>query len=96
MAAPNKCFLVIGTPGVKKGILIIRVFESLKTFHLNFKLQGFYTHEVRNSYENVGFEVVTLDSRICLFISTTISIHHPLFFFLGWFLRIFIFHSSRL
>ncbi|XLU52416.1 hypothetical protein S245_047064, partial [Arachis hypogaea] len=43
IVALGKCFLVTGPPGVGKNTLIIRVFESLKTFHLNLKLQGFYT-----------------------------------------------------
>ncbi|KAL4286292.1 hypothetical protein AHAS_Ahas19G0071600 [Arachis hypogaea] len=50
--------------------------------------------EVRSSCENVDFEVITLDGRICPLASTTISTYHALFFFLGWCLRVFIFHSS--
>ncbi|KAL1315953.1 uncharacterized protein LOC107487404 [Arachis duranensis] len=73
MAAPGKCILVTGPPGVGKSTLIIRVFESLKASHPNLKLQGFYTREVRSSGERVGFEVVTLDGRTCPLASTTIS-----------------------
>ncbi|XLT08439.1 hypothetical protein HN51_054232, partial [Arachis hypogaea] len=87
MAAPGKCFLVTDLCGVEKSTLIIKVFKSLKTSHLNLKLQDFYTCEVRSSCENVDFEVITLDGRICPLASTTISTYHALFFFLGWCLR---------
>ncbi|KAF8405550.1 hypothetical protein HHK36_010457 [Tetracentron sinense] len=61
MAAPGKCFLVTGPPGVGKTTLVMRVLESLRTSNPNLKVQGFYTREVRQGTERVGFEVVTLD-----------------------------------
>ncbi|GLT82526.1 hypothetical protein SLE2022_008900 [Rubroshorea leprosula] len=73
MAAPGKCFLVTGPPGVGKSTLIIRVFESLKSSNPSFKIQGFYTREIRQGGERVGFEVVTLDGRRAPLASTTIS-----------------------
>jgi len=62
-AAPAKCFLVTGSPGVGKTTLIIKVLECLKNFHPNLKVQGFYTREIREGNERVGFEVVTIDGR---------------------------------
>ncbi|KAF7129810.1 hypothetical protein RHSIM_Rhsim10G0195900 [Rhododendron simsii] len=72
-AAPGKCFLVTGSPGVGKTTLIIKVLECLKTSHPNLKVQGFYTREVREGSERVGFEVVTLDGRRGPLASTTNS-----------------------
>ncbi|KAJ4845870.1 hypothetical protein Tsubulata_048170 [Turnera subulata] len=73
MAAPGKCFLVTGPPGVGKTTLIMRVFESLKSSNPNLKIQGFYTSEIREGGERVGFEVFTLDGRRAPLASTTIS-----------------------
>ncbi|CBI37644.3 hypothetical protein VitviT2T_005818 [Vitis vinifera] len=63
MAGPGKCFLVTGPPGVGKTTLIMRVLETLKISNPNLKVQGFYTSEVREASERVGFQVVTLDGR---------------------------------
>lgn len=63
MAAPAKCFLVTGPPGVGKTTLVTKVFESLKNSNPNLKIQGFYTREIREGAERVAFEVVTLDGR---------------------------------
>ncbi|GLT26908.1 hypothetical protein SLA2020_019460 [Shorea laevis] len=73
MAAPGKCFLITGPPGVGKSTLIMRVFESLKSSNPSFKIQGFYTREIRQGGERVGFEVVTLDGRRAPLASTTTS-----------------------
>ncbi|KAI3462310.1 hypothetical protein Pfo_018973 [Paulownia fortunei] len=73
MAAAGKCFLVTGPPGVGKTTLIIRVLESLKQSNPSLKIQGFYTREVREGSERVGFEVVTLDGRRGPLASTNIS-----------------------
>ncbi|KVE09740.1 Nucleoside-triphosphatase, THEP1 type, partial [Cynara cardunculus var. scolymus] len=59
MAAPAKCFLVTGSPGVGKTTLIARVLETLRISNPNLKIQG----EIRQGGERVGFEVVTLDGR---------------------------------
>ncbi|KAK6922501.1 Nucleoside-triphosphatase, THEP1 type [Dillenia turbinata] len=59
----GKCFLVTGPPGVGKSTLVMRVLESLKTSNPNLKVQGFYTREIRQGGERIGFEVVTLDGR---------------------------------
>ncbi|CDP01789.1 unnamed protein product [Coffea canephora] len=72
-AAPAKCFLVTGPPGVGKTTLIIRVLESLKTAYPNLKVQGFYTREIREGSDRVGFEVVTLDGRTGPLASNKIS-----------------------
>ncbi|KAA8547592.1 hypothetical protein F0562_004021 [Nyssa sinensis] len=63
MAATGKCFLVTGPPGVGKTTLIIKVLESLKISNPDLKVQGFYTREIREGTERVGFEVVTSDGR---------------------------------
>ncbi|KAM7516013.1 hypothetical protein LguiA_005596 [Lonicera macranthoides] len=72
-AAPGKCFLVSGPPGVGKTTLVIRVLESLTNSNPNLKVQGFYTREVREGSERVGFDVVTLDGRKGPLSSTKIS-----------------------
>ncbi|XP_050228002.1 uncharacterized protein LOC126677433 isoform X2 [Mercurialis annua] len=51
----------------------MRVLETLKMSNPNLKIQGFYTSEVREGSERVGFEVVTLDGRKAPLASTTIS-----------------------
>ncbi|PWA95117.1 hypothetical protein CTI12_AA053010 [Artemisia annua] len=63
MAAPAKCFLVTGSPGVGKTTLVSRIVETLKISNPNLRIQGFFTREVRQGGERVGFEVVTLDGR---------------------------------
>ncbi|XP_021301008.1 uncharacterized protein LOC110429343 isoform X1 [Herrania umbratica] len=63
MAGVGKCFLLTGPPGVGKTTLIMRIFESLKLSNPNLKLQGFYTQEIRQGGERIGFEVFTLDGR---------------------------------
>ncbi|KAL0462379.1 UNVERIFIED_CONTAM: Cancer-related nucleoside-triphosphatase [Sesamum latifolium] len=73
MAAPGKCFLVTGPPGVGKTTLIIRVLEALRQSNPSLKIQGFYTRELREGAERVGFEVVTLDGRRGPLASTNIS-----------------------
>ncbi|KAJ6774760.1 CANCER-RELATED NUCLEOSIDE-TRIPHOSPHATASE [Salix purpurea] len=72
-AAPGKCFLVTGPPGAGKTTLIMRVLETLKTSNPSLKIQGFYTREIREGIERVGFEVVTLDGRKAPLASTIIS-----------------------
>ncbi|MQL86561.1 hypothetical protein Taro_019088, partial [Colocasia esculenta] len=62
-AAPGKCFLVTGPPGVGKTTLVMRVLESLRASHPDLRVRGFYTREVREGSQRVGFEVVTLDGR---------------------------------
>ncbi|KAI3896226.1 hypothetical protein MKW92_004345 [Papaver armeniacum] len=74
MAAPStKCFLVTGPPGVGKTTLVMKVLETLRASNPNLKAQGFYTSEIRQGMERVGFEVATLDDRKAPLASTTIS-----------------------
>ncbi|KAJ8428932.1 hypothetical protein Cgig2_009803 [Carnegiea gigantea] len=63
MAAPGKCILITGPPGVGKTTLVIRVLESVKASFPDVKVQGFYTREVRQGNERVGFEVVTVNGQ---------------------------------
>ncbi|KAG9135762.1 hypothetical protein Leryth_002484 [Lithospermum erythrorhizon] len=67
------CFLVTGPPGVGKTTLIIRVLESLKLAYPHLKVQGFYTREIREGTERVGFEVVTIDGRKAMLSSSQIN-----------------------
>lgn len=73
MAATGKCLLVTGPPGVGKTTLVTRVLESLKNSHPYLNVQGFYTREIRQGTERVGFEVVTIDGCKGLLASTTYS-----------------------
>ncbi|PRQ57280.1 putative hydrolase [Rosa chinensis] len=59
--------------GVGKTTLIVKVFETLKSSNPNLKIQGFYTSEVRQGGERVGFQVVTLDGRTAPLASSIIS-----------------------
>ncbi|KAJ0097643.1 hypothetical protein Patl1_29272 [Pistacia atlantica] len=51
----------------------MRVFESLRVSKPSLKVQGFYTREIRQGGERVGFEVVTLDGRTGPLASTIVS-----------------------
>ncbi|XP_010695204.2 uncharacterized protein LOC104907880 [Beta vulgaris subsp. vulgaris] len=73
MATPGKCVLVSGSPGVGKTTLIIRVLENLRASNPNLKVQGFYTREIRQGNERVGFEVITVNDQRC----TLASINSP-------------------
>lgn len=73
MAATGKCFLVTGPAGVGKTTLIVRVLEALRNSNPNLKVQGFFTREIRQGTERIGFEVVTLDGRKALLASNKIS-----------------------
>ncbi|PRQ46564.1 putative hydrolase [Rosa chinensis] len=64
--------------GVGKTTLIVKVFETLKSSNPNLKIQGFYTSEVRQGGERVGFQVVTLDGRTAPLASSIISIPESL------------------
>ena len=69
---------LLNVQGVGKTTLIMRIYESLKLSNPNLKLQGFYSQEIRQGGERVGFEVVTLDGRRGRLACTII----PRFFFL--------------
>ncbi|KAH0456844.1 hypothetical protein IEQ34_014751 [Dendrobium chrysotoxum] len=69
----GKCFLVTGPPGVGKTTLVMRVVESLRASHPELNIQGFYTREIREGSQRVGFEVVTLDGRRGPLASSTAS-----------------------
>ncbi|XP_020888321.1 uncharacterized protein LOC9302851 isoform X1 [Arabidopsis lyrata subsp. lyrata] len=73
MAGTGKCLLVTGPPGVGKTTLIMRVFDMIRVFNPNLKIQGFYTREMRERGQRVGFQVVTLDGRTSLLASSTVS-----------------------
>ncbi|PHT83061.1 hypothetical protein T459_11504 [Capsicum annuum] len=59
--------------GIGKTTLIVRILETLRNSNPNLKVQGFYTREIREGTERVGFEVVTLDGRKGLLASNKIS-----------------------
>ncbi|XP_034481908.1 nucleoside-triphosphatase THEP1 [Drosophila innubila] len=50
-------FLITGQPGVGKTTLVRKICAKLREQH---KLQGFYTEEVRENGQRVGFDVVTI------------------------------------
>lgn len=51
--------LLVGPPGVGKSTIVARVVEALGP-----RGGGFFTREVREAGERVGFEIVTLDGRV--------------------------------
>ncbi|CAI9110487.1 OLC1v1010529C1 [Oldenlandia corymbosa var. corymbosa] len=71
--SPARCLLVTGPPGVGKTTLIMSLLQSLKVTYPNLKVQGFYTREIREGNERVGFEVVTIDGRTGRLASNKIS-----------------------
>ncbi|CAN6463883.1 unnamed protein product [Victoria cruziana] len=73
MGSPGKCILVTGPPGIGKSTLVMRVVERLRTALPDLKVQGFYTREIRQGTERVGFEVVTMQGQRGPLASTTSS-----------------------
>ncbi|CAH2043010.1 unnamed protein product [Thlaspi arvense] len=69
----GKCLLVTGPPGVGKTTVIIRVLDMMRVSNPRLKMQGFYTQEMRERGERVGFQVVALDGRTSLLASSTVS-----------------------
>ena len=69
---------LLNVQGVGKTTLIMRIYESLKLSIPNLKLQGFYSQEIRQGGDRVGFEVLTLDGRRGRLACTI----NPRFFFL--------------
>jgi nucleoside-triphosphatase len=51
--------LITGLPGVGKTTLIKRISEELKQFHPT----GFYTAEIRERGQRLGFELISLDGK---------------------------------
>lgn len=47
--------------GVGKTTLVKKVCDKLE--EMNFECQGFYTEEIREDGQRVGFDVVTLDGK---------------------------------
>ncbi|KAK9109503.1 hypothetical protein Sjap_017563 [Stephania japonica] len=72
-SAPSKCFLVTGPPGIGKTTLVMKVLDTLSSTNPNLKIHGFYSSEVREGSERVGFEVVTVDGKKGSLASSTIS-----------------------
>ncbi|XP_052271082.1 cancer-related nucleoside-triphosphatase-like isoform X2 [Dreissena polymorpha] len=56
---PRRHILLTGVPGIGKTTVCKKVCDKLES--LNFECQGFYTEEVREDGQRVGFDVVTLD-----------------------------------
>nr|KAJ0214296.1 hypothetical protein LSAT_V11C400204310 [Lactuca sativa] len=69
----NRLYIPSTPQGVGKTTLIARVLENLRTSYPNLKIQGFFTLEIRQEGERVGFEVVTLDGRTAPLASINIS-----------------------
>ncbi|XP_052767325.1 cancer-related nucleoside-triphosphatase-like [Mya arenaria] len=58
---PKRHVLLTGQPGVGKTTLCKKVCEKLES--LNFECQGFYTEEIREDGQRVGFDVITFDGK---------------------------------
>ena len=56
----RKNFLLTGLPGVGKTTVIRKVLQLLPK---NLKVDGFFTEEVREGGERIGFQIVTLDGQ---------------------------------
>lgn len=56
-------FLITGQPGVGKTTLVRKICAKLGEQN---KLQGFYTEEVRENGQRIGFDVVTMDGTRCI------------------------------
>jgi len=54
----GKAFLITGHPGVGKTTLVKRIVEKLP-----FNAGGFYTEEMREGGQRVGFKIATLDGK---------------------------------
>ncbi|KAL9240816.1 hypothetical protein vseg_014994 [Gypsophila vaccaria] len=59
----TKCILISGPPGVGKTTLVTRFVENLRASYPNLKVQGFYTREIRQGNQRVGFEVITIGGQ---------------------------------
>ncbi|MCS7264764.1 MAG: NTPase [Armatimonadetes bacterium] len=56
----RKNLLITGKPGIGKTTVIKRILSLLPP---NFKADGFFTEEVREGGERIGFQIVTLDGQ---------------------------------
>ncbi len=56
----RKNLLLTGTPGVGKTTVIRKVLEALPK---GIAVEGFFTEEVREGGERIGFQIVTFDGR---------------------------------
>ena len=68
----KKNLLITGLPGVGKTTLIKRISEELKQFHPI----GFYTAEIRERGQRLGFELISLDGRKSLLSHVEIKSPH--------------------
>ena len=66
-----KKLLITGRPGVGKTTLIKKVAQMMRPFYL----AGFYTEEIREQGERVGFQLVSLDGQRR--VMSHIDIHSP-------------------
>jgi len=57
----NISYLIMLCTGVGKTTLCKKVCEKLED--LRFECQGFYTEEIREDGQRVGFDVVTMDGK---------------------------------
>jgi len=60
MDAPAKNFLATGPPACGKTTLVLRVVEQLSDLHIS----GFYTRELREGGNRVGFEAIGISSGL--------------------------------
>ncbi|KAF5753103.1 cancer-related nucleoside-triphosphatase [Tripterygium wilfordii] len=65
-AAPGKCILVTGPPGVGKTTLITRLFDTLKASSPNVNIQGFYTRMLSLSLSHSRLLQLITYAYICI------------------------------
>ncbi|MEP7011294.1 MAG: nucleoside-triphosphatase [Acidobacteriota bacterium] len=59
----SKCLFLTGEPGVGKSTLLEKAVCEIRNRSSWFEVVGFFTREIRNGSERIGFETVTVDGQ---------------------------------